>query len=156
MMSDPCTYIHCIAAYHDGEQSNQDRAVVEAHLADGCAECTAELKALRRLSARMQTIPAPDAIAPATVAKLHHHVDSLNERSVLHFAELLSGIAAAVLIVSSIWAMRASDVSAEPIVGWERAAVTLQPDVAPVQQQPVSMHAAEWIVNDLSSGAGSR
>jgi anti-sigma factor RsiW len=45
-----------IGAYHDGELRGSRRRAVEAHLR-ACAACQAELDALQRLTARLQTAP---------------------------------------------------------------------------------------------------
>ena len=147
-----CTYIDRINAYYDGELPVEERAAMVSHLAGGCAACSKELAALQRLSTRLQRFEASPQIQPSLVNQLHRQVDSLTDRSILHFAELLSAVAAALLITASVWAMRTPSASADPMVEWERAAVTLQPEMA-AAQQPTSLHAAEWIANNLANGA---
>jgi hypothetical protein len=150
---DDCPYIARINAYHDGELIADERTVIQSHLALGCAVCSKELKSLQRVSVQFREIEGAPEIQSSFVSKLHRQVDSLTDRSILHFAELLTGVAAALLVTASMWAMRTPSASADPMRDWERAAVTLRPEMI-AAQQPASLHAAEWIVNDLANGEG--
>lgn len=53
-----------LGAYLDGEVRATERKRIEAHLAN-CAECRAELEALRQLSRRLHKSPLPESATPA-------------------------------------------------------------------------------------------
>ncbi len=142
-----CSHISRISAYHDGELPDGRRAEVEAHL-QHCPQCAAELAELQTMSAMLERMPRRQ-LDPLGLARLHQQVDSLTDRSLLRFVEMLSGLAAALLVAASVWLVQAPEAAAQPLPAWERAAVTLQTEPANGSQ---TMQAAEWIVSDLSPG----
>lgn len=140
-----CPQLESVGAYHDGELSAARRVEVEAHLSK-CPSCAAELESLRSLSALFRVSPA-EAPGSRVLAELHEQVDALTERSVLRFAQLLSGIAAAVLIGVGGWLMTAPAAAPQPAGGWEEAAVTLRPHN---QAEPGPMRTARWMATELA------
>jgi len=71
-MTTPDTWNDRLSDYLDGELDPPDRAAIEGHLR-GCAECRADLEALRAVVARAQTLAdrAPDAnLWPAVEARI--------------------------------------------------------------------------------------
>lgn len=141
-----CSSIPLVSAYYDGELSLARRAEFARHLAS-CSECMAELEELKNLSEAIATRSLPPPLSGEGLSRLHHHVDELTDRSLLRFAELLSGIAAAVLITALIWVAKPVRVSAEPVPQWERAAVTLEPEQA-ANAGPI--RTVVWMVSELS------
>src|SRR5262245_60097146 len=121
-----CPQISSISAYHDGELNDTRRADVEAHLKN-CAECAAELVELRRLSGLIAG-EAVMAIPPEFTRKLHGQVDEMTDSSVLRFAQILSGIAAVLMIGVGGWLLATPEMPARSAPEWERAAVTLSPE----------------------------
>jgi len=143
MIMETCDYIPWVGAYHDGELPEDRRIELERHL-PGCEQCLAELDDLRQLSHMLASEHRP-SMASAAAARFHRHVDAMTERSLVRFAELLSGVAAAVLLAAGVWSVQTSEVVAEPLPNWQRAAVTLQPDSATSN----SLRNVEWIVSQL-------
>lgn len=140
-----CSNITSIGAYHDGELSEARRAEVEQHLSD-CAACSAELEELRRLSAWVESDEA-EAISPRFIAELHDDVEDLTDSSVLRFAQLVCGIAAAVLIGVGGWLMATPEAPVQGEVVWEQAALTLRPET-PAASGPI--RTAEWMAAELA------
>jgi anti-sigma factor RsiW len=141
----PCSYIPRISAYHDGELPADRRAEIELHLR-GCDQCAAELTDLRRLSQLLGAQAVP-SLSPAGAQRLHGQIDEMTSRSLIRFVEMLSGVAAALLIASSLWALRTTSVTAEPLPPWQQAAVTLQPAAS---NQPQAIRTVEWMVSELA------
>ena len=146
-MMEPCPYISWIGAYHDGELPDDRKALVERHLSE-CGQCQAEREGLRRLSSVLASMSSPTLPRIAS-RRLHAQVDALTERNLLRFAELLSGVAAAVLILASAWMARTTEVAAEPLPTWQRAALTLQPEPA---GEVSPLHTVRWMVTEISPG----
>lgn len=146
MSDQTCPFSTRISALYDGELSGSDRAEIEQHLKQGCGVCQSELDAIAELAAwvRMESPLAMDAVA---MDRLHGHVESMVDRSMLRFAQLLSGVAAALLIGACGWLWGQSSHQTVPASGWEHAAVTLRPD--PVTDADY-MGDARWIVSQLS------
>lgn len=141
-----CSYISSIGAYHDGELRGDRLAEVERHLA-GCARCAGELEELRALTRAIAADAVP-GMSAQVMSELHDHVEELtSERSDYRFAQLLSGIAAAVLIGVGGWLLSMPDSPAVSTPGWEHAAVTLQPEM-PTENG--TMRTAQWIATELA------
>jgi anti-sigma factor RsiW len=144
---DPCPQIPSISAYHDGELSAERQGHVEQHLLE-CARCSAELASLKRLSARVAADAPVTTLSPDAMRRFHRHVDQMTDRSLLRFAELLTGLAAAVLVAATLWAFRPVSVSAEPVPHWQQAAVMLLPEHTGASPSPI--RTAEWLVTELA------
>lgn len=142
-----CSNIPLVSAYYDGQLDPSQRTAFEQHLIV-CGECAEELEQLQRLSSLISQRPESAALSNDVAERLHRHVDELTDRSILRFAELLSGVAAAVLLMASIWAARPANVSAEPVVAWDQAAVMLQP--SQVSSAPAPIRTVTWMVSELT------
>jgi anti-sigma factor RsiW len=159
-----CPYEILLSAHLDGELDESRRRDVEAHLAQ-CSSCTRELRGLEQMRTLIAaSSPYAPVLSNETLARFHASVDSQAERSLLRFAEALSGVAAAVLIVASasLWMMQspasASDVITPAPAQWETAAISPQQDETFASASTVSsptLETAEWIVRDLSSRNGN-
>ena len=143
---DTCPHMSLVGAFHDGELPEPRHAEMRRHVSE-CAQCAAELEELRRVSRFLASGPAV-SISSGMAGRLHEHVDVLMDRSVLRFAQMLSGIAAAVLIAAGGWLMGSPPARPEPVSAWETAAVTLGPQTA---SEPDSMHTARWMVTERAS-----
>src|SRR5437764_994392 len=96
-----CTYSTMLGAYHDGELPAEDRAKLEAHLAQ-CPACAAELEQFVRLSDAFSGFEPP-RIAPEALRRIANEPPVWVQRGYLHFVESLTAIAAAVLLAASGW-----------------------------------------------------
>jgi anti-sigma factor RsiW len=144
-MSQVCPNIPQISAYHDGELAGEQREQIERHLRD-CPQCAAELDELRRLSQQLAEAAPRPALSLEAARRLHDHVEELTDRSVLHFAEILSGLAAAVMLAASLWTARPASVAAEPVAPWEQAIAMVPQD----QTSRSPIRTVEWFVSELS------
>jgi anti-sigma factor RsiW len=99
-MSD-CTFSQQLGAYHDGELDAIRRGEVERHLAQ-CADCATALRQMQSMSGWLADAPAPH-LSQISLRRVHRRVESVMDEGLLWTARVLSGIAAAVLIVGSIW-----------------------------------------------------
>ncbi len=140
-----CPNIPQISAYHDGELSGARREQIEQHLRV-CPQCAAELEELRRLSRQLAEAAPRPALSIEAARRLHDHVDELTDRSVLHFAEILSGLAAVVMLAASLWTARPASVAAEPAAPWEQAIAMVPQD----QTARSPIRTVEWFVSELS------
>jgi anti-sigma factor RsiW len=149
MKHEDCSRLAWVNRLHDGELSEAERAQVESHLR-GCEQCQAELEGLGRLSTQLLAMPAAPTLSGDSMSRLHEQAEqhlAMADQSLRRFAEILSGLAAAVLIMSSVWLMRAGDVAAaEPVAPWEAAAASLR---APVAAPSPSLNTARLIVTEL-------
>jgi len=149
---DLCPQIQSISAYHDGELSAERRAAVEQHLLE-CASCSSELASLKHLSARVAAEAPVTSLSPDGIRRFHRHVDQMTDRSLLRFAELLTGVAASVLVAATLWAFRPVSVAAEPVPHWQQAAVMLLPEHTGASPSPI--RTAEWLVTELAPAGPS-
>jgi len=145
-----CEQAERLSAYHDGELSGAARTEVEQHLRR-CPACAAELNRLGRLS-QLFSAAAEPRVPPEVLERLHAAVDVLPLAEIGRLARIVAAIAAAILLVSSVWLLRAGG-AGEPkdqIPVWETVAVVRQevPVSAPEEQL------AQWIVQDLSRKNG--
>lgn len=134
-----------LSLYHDGELDALRSSELEDHLAT-CSQCARQLHDLRRLSGRLSMIRLPQII-PIEQARIqrfvHGSIIQFFDRLVMKIGLQLAGVAALVLVVSSVWLAdtmkvdRSQAKSASP--DWERAAVTLQAD----------SRLPEWMVRGL-------
>ncbi|HVT91141.1 MAG TPA: zf-HC2 domain-containing protein [Tepidisphaeraceae bacterium] len=122
---DSCSYISRLSAYHDGELSPQVRDEVERHVLT-CIACQLELRELNRVSALFKSKPVTE-LSSNRFDRLYDHVESLTDRSILRFAQVLVGVAASVLLITGLWGMEGSPAVEVSATGLERAAVSLQP-----------------------------
>jgi anti-sigma factor RsiW len=151
-MSD-CSFTQQIDAYHDGELDAARRADVERHLAQ-CADCAAALERLRSMSRWFADAPAP-RLSQISLQRLHRRVDAVMDEGLLWTARILSGIAAAVLIVGSIWLVHVSTVPRSAVVQvsstppW--AGIPASASDAELTSLSASTPAAQWYLTENSS-----
>jgi anti-sigma factor RsiW len=148
--SNECKQAARVSAYFDGELAPELRAPLEAHLA-ACSACQAELESLRRLSGRLQTIKFPAATG-AMSARLRARLEAQEETGLLHAAQAMMGIAAALMIAALVGLRMlgsSGTVAAAPNPDWAVAAQHPVPEVAGGGQEMVL---AQWMVDDLSMG----
>ena len=100
-----CEFETRLSAYHDNELSAADRAAVEQHLT-GCADCRAELASIVSMST-VFALNVPAGLSQIGQHRLHKNIDRQLERSLVRLSWALSGIAAAIVVVGSIWLQRA-------------------------------------------------
>lgn len=143
-----CAQAERLGAYHDGELSGAAQAEVEQHLGR-CPACAAELNRLRRLS-QLFSAAAEPRVPPEVLERLHAAVDVLPMAEIGRLARIVAAIAAAILLVSSVWLLRGAGEPKDQIPVWETVAVVRQevPVSAPEEQL------AQWIVQDLSRKNG--
>jgi anti-sigma factor RsiW len=159
----PCDFEHFLDAYHDGELPEPHRREIAQH-AEQCPACAKALRDIDELSqafASMRSIPRP-ALSAESLTQLHEHVDAMtSDRSLLRFAEALSGIAAALLVAATLWMTQArSGATVDPEASWQAEAITLQQQPQSDESQPLprngTVETAEWIVAGLSSRRGAQ
>jgi anti-sigma factor RsiW len=147
-----CEQIGRAGAYHDGELVGAARADFERHLA-GCADCAAELARARGLARMLGGMGSP-ALPAGSLARMHRGIDRLAQAGVVHMAEVMAAVAAAVLIVCMAGLARPAP--AQRAVGalpdWE-AEVVVQQTVDTPAGGPEELW-ARWMVQDLSRKGG--
>jgi anti-sigma factor RsiW len=118
-MTNNCPTEQQLSAYHDGELTGDERAGIASdlgsdlasHLASHlawCQTCTLRLQQLRQMSASFGALPA-DGLSQIAWHRLHAKLDEVMERGLIRWAWEVSAIAAAILVVSSVWLTRLSD-----------------------------------------------
>jgi anti-sigma factor RsiW len=104
-MTDNCPADQKLSAYYDGETGGEitadERAVMSRHLA-WCEACIRRMEELRQMSAFIAS-GAPAGLSQIAMRRLHNKLDEVMERGLVRWAWEVSGIAAAVLLVGSIW-----------------------------------------------------
>jgi anti-sigma factor RsiW len=143
-----CPFQPQLDAYHDGELAPQAAKQLEDHL-DACPACTAELRAMRALSARIRFAAGPESIEREEARRLHATLErAMVKREseggvILRLAAGLS-MAASILLVGGIWLLELTPHSpkrqatsphpAPQLVvspEWERIALTRHVDPRP-------------------------
>jgi len=145
-----------LSAYHDGELSTDDRAELARHLA-WCEACVRRLRQLRQMSGLMTSL-APEGLSQIAWHRLHAKLDEVIERGLIRWAWEVSGIAAAILLISSVCLMRMSDprdatsnVAASPAANVTAIVppwVNAQASVDPVLSEPATTAAQAWYLAD--------
>ncbi len=105
-----CEFESRLSAYYDGELSPADRAVVESHLTS-CGDCREALAGMRETSALFAT-SQPAGLSQIARHRLHQNIDLQLERGLVRLSWAMSGIAAAIVVVGSVWLHVANDKSA--------------------------------------------
>ena len=157
-----CPYEILLGAHLDRELDESRRRDLESHLSH-CPTCANELRELQEMrSLIVASAGKSPELSGDGLARLHASVDAQAERSLLRFAEALSGVAAAVLIVASasLWVMGSQAHASDPVTPaqWETAAISPQQDETFASASTVSsptLETAEWIVQDLSARRGN-
>jgi anti-sigma factor RsiW len=130
-------------AYHDGQLDAAASAEMERHLA-ACGECAEALAELRATSALFAATPRP-RLSQMSQHRLHRHVEAAIERGLVRFAWSLSGAAAAVLLVGSIWLSHTKE-PPQAAPPWVEAVAFAHPIDTGVQTP-----AAQWYLADAST-----
>ena len=103
-MSD-CPHEILLSAHLDGELDESRRRELELHLPQ-CSSCARELRELQQMRELIvAAAPKPPGITSEMLARIHASVDAQAERSLLRFAEALSGVAAAVLLSALVFSL---------------------------------------------------
>jgi len=132
-----------LQAYHDGQLDAEQQSSMQQHLSE-CEPCRSALAALQSMSALFAGVPQP-TLSQISRHRLHAKLDATMERGLVRFAWSLSGAAAAVLLVGSIWLSQAKDPvqSAPP---WVEAVAYAHP-LGDRAETP----AAQWYLADAST-----
>ena len=145
-----CPYEQRISPYYDGELPESAAAEMARHLGQ-CARCAAELKRLEALSGLLRQGAEP--AGQNLMLRLQGRLEAgQRSRMVQRFAEVITALAASILILCGIMWLRASGM-AKPVVPpvWESA--LLEPaGEERTAGDPEEM--ALWIVQDLSRTNG--
>ena len=143
-MSD-CKYNHeQLEAYHDGELDAGARAEVERHL-ESCEGCSSILMGIEATS-RLFTEAEPIRLSQIGMARLHANLELLTDRGLLRLARVMTGLAASVLVVGSLWLVRShppaqANAASAPLV----AMLDESASVSAVDPGP-----ADWVVTELA------
>src|SRR5438552_5181049 len=99
-----CDYSDQIEAYHDGAIAGDARAALESHLAI-CGACARQLRQLQAMSTLLAAAPQP-RLSQIALHRLHRRVDTAMDGGLLRLGWTMSGIAASLLLVTSVWMAR--------------------------------------------------
>ena len=158
-----CEYSRRLSAFHDGELDPASSGEVEMHLS-ACPRCREELDELRDLSAQASLI-GQEGISTSGLRKIHRAIDSDDRYSILRIAGVLTGLAASVVVIGSVWlseipASRPAQpivVISESVPDWSRVAVDLHVDPLPTAELEVNhrqmfadARMAEWMFDGLN------
>lgn len=117
-----CAYRQQVQAYHDRQLPPRQLAVLEEHLQD-CGECRRELAELRALARLLRSARVP-ALSAAALQRLHEGVQGVTDRGILRFTEILTGVAAAILLVGLIGLSAVKPSRERPQAAWEQLATS--------------------------------
>jgi anti-sigma factor RsiW len=133
---DNCPYSNEIESLHDGELADPRRAEVEKHLVT-CAACREQLADLQNLRKALTSMPM-GRLSQIGRHRIHARIDQAMESGVIRTAWMLSGLAASILVVGSLWLTQTQDVTqtAPPWVEVSMVTTGLNREVA--------TPAAEW------------
>jgi anti-sigma factor RsiW len=147
-MTSSCPPQQTLSDFHDGELAAEVRDVVERHVAD-CNPCTLFLAELRNISG-LFAASSPEGLSQIAWHRLHSKLDEVLERGLVRYAWEVSGIAAAILLVGSIWLAQLTEPTAASAVvpPWVGAQASANPivEVAPTP-------AAVWYLADAKSSS---
>lgn len=145
-MSD-CEYKRKVGSFYDGELPRQEERELADHLR-GCAECTAELERIRKLSSVLRTARLP-GVPTAALSRAHNRVWAASRLPVmmmLHLARRMALSAAVLLVVCALWLWQLH--GAEAPEDWENTLLAGETEMLAEASQNELM--ARWIVEDLS------
>jgi hypothetical protein len=122
-----CSFSNLVEACRDDELDSTRRDQFQNHL-PGCGSCNAELAELAALSGWFSAAPVPH-FSQFSMHRLHSHISMVMEERLLGMARMVSGIAAAILLVCSVWLSHANTVvnSPENLGGNTPSAVVAEP-----------------------------
>jgi len=159
-----CSFTSRVAAYHDGELSIESARAVASHV-EMCAQCSEELKSLRKVSGLLRQSDSED-LSPLELARLRLAIGAVENRedSPLRLFGGLLAVAASIMVVCAAWwyetplpVPRAST-SVHETPAWERTAMNRRVDLAPVSggEGISDPNLAEWMVASLSNRENRR
>jgi anti-sigma factor RsiW len=96
-----CPFESRLSAYHDNELSPADRVVVDSHL-ERCADCRVALASIREVSG-LFAASAAQPLSQIARHRLHRRVDREVESGLVRLSWAMSAVAAAILVVGSVW-----------------------------------------------------
>lgn len=141
---DSCPYSNEIEALHDGELPEARRAEVGTHF-EACAACRSELADLQEMSQAMADLPLGH-LSQIGRHRLHVRLDQAMESGIVRTAWMLSGLAASILVVGSLWLSQSQEVT-QAAPPWVEVSMATTP-----LNREVSTPATEWYL----AGAFSR
>src|SRR5579862_5158352 len=94
-----CNQSDKIGAYHDDELDCAARQQMEIHISQ-CEACAAELASLKAMT-QLLSISQPH-LSQISEHRLHNKLQSTMDEGIVKFARILSGIAAVILLASSV------------------------------------------------------
>jgi len=147
-MTDNCPSEQKLSAYHDGELLAEDRERLARHLA-WCQACVRRMEQLKQMSAFIAS-GSPVGLSQIALRRLHNKLDEVIERGLVRWAWEVSGIAAAILLIGSVWLARLAEpvsasVSVPPWVGAQASADPV------IQETPTP--AAAWYLADARNSS---
>ena len=160
-----CEHRYRVSALHDGELSAESALQMEQHVRS-CARCMAELVEIQNVSRSFEGF-ANDALSLSLLIQTHRAAAAFaRERglSVLKIAGVLTGLAASLLMIASIWLWEVPPASprTRPVIvnaapQWERIAMTLDigPPTGDTSASPgvtasAEARVADWMLENLS------
>ena len=165
-----CPRAACLDAYYDGELAADASAEVESHV-DTCAECTAHLRELRRVTRLLDAGPRPPHLSQIALHRIHAAVEAeveadasdaaRPERLIPLFRKLTAAAAIIIAGASAVMYMQPPRTGSGVAPGgtttasWEQAAVAPGHSVTPGQGANRPDQVVEWIVDDLSPAKGA-
>ncbi len=123
-------------AFHDGEMVEPRSSDVEKHLTQ-CADCRAHLAELRVLSQAMAGLDVGH-LSQMGRHRLHARLDRAMESGIVRTAWMLSGLAASILVVGSLWLSQSHEVT-QAAPPWIEVSMATTP-----LNREVSTPATEW------------
>lgn len=139
-----CNHHLKLEAYHDRQLDAAGRDAFERHLAE-CGDCSAARAELQNISQMFAEIPTP-RLSQIALYRLHSNLDFLTDRGLLRLARVMTGLAASVLLLGSLWLMRP-----HPVVAQVNTSVALLPLQIEEQSLATSDSSpSDWMVAELS------
>ncbi len=144
-----CPPIHELQAYLDGELSAGLKLAMDHHFTH-CESCRTQLAEVEAMSGLLASAATNEPkLSQIARHRLHRAVDDAMDQGLLRLGWGISGIAASVLVVGSLWLMKAQSTpeAAPPWVGVSAVAESADPAVHEAATTP----AAEWYLADAST-----
>jgi anti-sigma factor RsiW len=138
-----------LGAFYDGELDGEHRSLIQTHLGS-CEACARRVEQFRGMAVLIASAP-PAALSQIALRRLHNKLDEVIERGLVRWAWEVSGVAAAILLVGSVWLARiaepatatASGVATAVVPPWVSAQASADPVV-----QIAPTPAAAWYLAD--------
>ncbi len=157
-----CALASRLGAFYDGELDAPAAARVQDHLRD-CPACRAEVDGIRELS-QLAGMIGNEGMSVAALRRVHHSIEREQPYSILRIASILSGLAASVLVVGTVWLADMPDappprvrvVERDNSPAWEGYAVNLDRYENLIESHDQTLLAdadsrlADWILHDLN------